>query len=177
MNATPLLSAEKAHLAGLLEAIQRCTYFLHAASIKPVWPLTGEALQERKKDEVLFEALSAFNERFAKLQDTLGAAMRHACLLEGENTEGFLKVLAYYEKTGVIESIEAWQMLRTVRNLAAHSYETDYAVIAEHFNTLYELLPVLYRASGAFVAHCKNRLNIVPTAADFSADFLRVVKR
>ncbi len=29
----------------------------------------------------LFEAASAFNERFSKLQDTLGAAMRHAALL------------------------------------------------------------------------------------------------
>ncbi len=69
MNLT-LLSSQKQHLAELLEAIQRCVYFL---------------------DVVLFEAMAAINERFAKLQDTLGAAMRHACILSGEPADSFLK--------------------------------------------------------------------------------------
>jgi len=41
-------------------------------------------LFSRKKDNDLFEALAAINERFAKLQDTLGSAMRHSLLLSGE---------------------------------------------------------------------------------------------
>ena len=56
MNMTSL-TAEREHLANLLEATQRC------------------------KVVDLFESLAAFNERFAKLQDTLGAAMRHGALL------------------------------------------------------------------------------------------------
>jgi hypothetical protein len=114
MTGKQLLASEKEHLAQLLEAIQRCGYFLDAASRKLPWPLQGDELQCRKKDTSLFEALSAFNERFAKLQDTLGVAMRHASLLLGENTDSFLKVLAYYEKQGVLESIASWQTLRTV---------------------------------------------------------------
>jgi hypothetical protein len=74
-----ILDAEKSHLADLLEAIQRCVYFLDASSRKLNWPLTAELLEAQKKDVVLFEAMAAINERFAKLQDTMGAAMRHAC--------------------------------------------------------------------------------------------------
>ncbi|QSH81884.1 hypothetical protein [Ferrovum myxofaciens] len=75
---TDLLLAEKTHLGNLLEAIQRCVYFLDATSRKLPWLLNGQLLRQYKKDEALFEALSAFNERFSKLQDTLAAAMRHA---------------------------------------------------------------------------------------------------
>jgi hypothetical protein len=46
----------------------------------------------------------------------------------------FLKVLAIFKKFKMISSIEDWQTARTARNLAAHDYQTDYAVVAEHFN-------------------------------------------
>lgn len=101
----PVLEAERAHLAGLLEAIQRCAYFLDASERKLAWPLTLNALETHKKEIALFESLAAINERFAKLQDTLGAAMRHAALLAGESGETFLKVLAFYEKIGVLNSL------------------------------------------------------------------------
>jgi len=93
-----ILNSEKLHLAELLEAIQRCVYLFDASSRKLTWPLTKERLETQKKDVVLFEAMAAINERFAKLQDTLGAAMRHACILAGEPTNSFLKVLSFYEK-------------------------------------------------------------------------------
>lgn len=117
MSLPNLLVAEKAHLAQLLEAVQRCVYFLDAAASGLPWPLDGEALALRKKDRELFGALAAFNERFAKLQDTLAAAMRHAHLLQGESADSFLKVLAWYEKQGVIASLADWQLLRTSRTI------------------------------------------------------------
>ena len=174
---TDLLLAEKAHLGNLLEAIQHCVYFLDAASRKLPWPLNGSLLLHRKKDETLFEALSAFNERFSKLQDTLGAGMRHALILLGEPSDSFLKVLAYYEKHAVIDSIDSWQLLRTARNLAAHDYEINYTEIAEHFNSLHELIDVLYGASQAFVAHCDNQLAIKPASADFTLEFFEITSR
>jgi len=124
-----ILDAERQYLASLLEAIQRCVYFLHASDSKITWPLDGGELAIKKKDEQLFESLSAINERFAKLQDTMGAAMRHAAMLMGEQTDSFLKVLAFYEKTGVIDSVSSWQLCRTARNLAAHDYETEDKII------------------------------------------------
>ncbi|WP_022947227.1 hypothetical protein [Methylohalobius crimeensis] len=170
------LEAEREHLASLLEAIQRCVYFLDASAGKLAWPLTAEFLQAHKKDPALFESLAAINERFAKLQDTLGAAMRHAYLLSGESGSTFLKVLAFFEKMGVINSIESWQLYRTTRNLAAHDYEIDYAAIAEHFNALYELEPALYRDAWRFVDYCRMELAVAPSQGDFSEEFLNIVR-
>jgi hypothetical protein len=172
---TEILDAEKAHLAQLLEAIQRCVYFLDAAIQKLPFPLHGSELENRKKDENLFETLSAFNERFSKLQDTLAAAMRHAYLLMGENANNFLKILAFYEKQEVVISIEQWQLLRTARNLAAHDYEIDYFQITQHFNTLYELTTILYSIADRFMDFCESQLAIKPTTPDFSNEFLVVI--
>jgi hypothetical protein len=108
MNESPL-EAQRSHLSNLFEAIQGSVYFLDASERKLSWPLEAEEVRSRKRDVALFESLAAINERFAKLQDTLGSAMRHAAILAGEPTESFLKVLSFYEKTGVIDSVATWQ--------------------------------------------------------------------
>jgi hypothetical protein len=171
LNPAEILDAEKIHLAQLIEAIQRCVYFLDVASRKLPWPLDGDVLNARKKDAALFEVLAAFNERFAKLQDVQGAAMGHACLLSGESRESFLKVLAHFEKQGVIESVTSWQIIRTARNFSAHDYETDYRAIADHFNALHQLLPTLYRTAWLFAEFALKQLGIGPATPDFSAEF------
>lgn len=173
MNMTSL-TAEREHLANLLEATQRCAHFLHASGSKVAWPLIGVTLQQRCKDVSLFESLSAFNERFAKLQDTLGAAMRHCALLMSEASAPFLKVLALFEKLEVIDSVEAWQLCRTARNLAAHDYETDYALIAEHFNELQVLQPILVGAAARLIALSARSLGIEPASSDFNPEFQQV---
>ena len=170
-----LLEHEKQHLASLLEAVQRCVYFLDAADGCVTWPLDAQALEQRKKDKELFGALAAINERFAKLQDTLGAAMRHAMGLLSEPSETFLQVLAFFEKVGVIVSIADWQTCRTARNLAAHSYETDYESIAEHFNSLHEMQSVLYVSAREFVSYCRVTIGITPASEDFADDFIVIV--
>lgn len=162
------LRAEKQHLANVLEAIQRCVYFLDASAKKLPWPLQRDYLEKNKKNVDLFESLAAVNERFAKLQDVLGSAMRHAALLAGEPTDSFLKTLAFYEKMGVIESVAEWQLYRTVRNLAAHDYETDYGEIAEHFNAMQELLDPLEQSARKFVEYCNDILDVSPASNTFS---------
>ncbi|MDH2918970.1 MAG: hypothetical protein PXX73_07245 [Sideroxydans sp.] len=173
MNET-ILTAERQHLANLLEAIQRCAYFLHASEQKINWPLTATQLAQRKKDPQLFESLAAINERFAKLQDTLGAAMRHSAMLMSEPTDSFLKVLSFFEKNGVISSVSAWQLCRAARNLAAHDYEVDYAAIAEHFNTLHDLQGMLYQTSVRLLAHTLENLAVAPASSDFTQEFTRI---
>ena len=171
-----LLSREKQHLANLLEAIQRCVYFLNASHAAIKWPLTGSVLTVRKKDTDLFEALAAINERFAKLQDTLGSAMRHSLLLSGEQADSFLKVLAIFEKNQVISSVEDWQVARTARNLAAHDYEINYADVADHFNTLNTLTRNLSQTARRFVIYCESELGICPRTLDFSEEFYLITK-
>lgn len=170
-----VLMAEKEYLANLLEALQRCIYFLESVDNKIPWPLDEELLTQKKKDVALFESLAAMNERFAKLQDTLGIAMRHASILSGESADSFLKILAFYEKVGVIESVATWQSSRSARNLAAHDYEIRYARIAEHFNTLHELRVGLYRAADKFLRYCQDQLAIAPASEEFSAEYGSVV--
>jgi hypothetical protein len=147
---------------------------LHASDSKIAWPLDARELAARKKDGALFESLSAINERFAKLQDTMGAAMRHAAMLMSEPSDSFLRVLAFYEKNGVIDSVSSWQLCRTARNLAAHDYETEYAAIAEHFNTLHGLQPMLYRTSARLLDICQANLGVCPASEDFAREFADV---
>ena len=177
MTIDAALRAEIKYLGGLLEAIQRCVYFLDAASRNVPWPLTEQVLASRKKDNELFESLAAVNERFSKLQDSLGAAMRHSLVLSGEQADSFIKVLAIFEKFKVISSIEAWQLARTARNLAAHDYQTDYAVVAEHFNTLHDLKNSLNTTAGRFVVYCESQLAITPQSADFASEFRAIILR
>lgn len=84
------------------------------------------------------------------------------------NAEGRL---ALFEKLAVIDSIDSWQLCRTARNLAAHDCETDYARIAEHFNELQALQPVLIKAAARLLALCAQSLGVVPATDDFKAEF------
>ncbi|WP_253446682.1 hypothetical protein [Halomonas sp. Y3] len=166
-----ILDEQRRHMALLLEAIQRCAWFLHQSEAKIDWPIDPEWLAEHKKDVDLFETLAAINERFAKLQDSLASSMRHSALLAAEPFDSFLKILAFFEKQGVIESISDWQRCRAVRNMAAHDYATSYAEIAEHFNLLHELSVVLLLASRHIIAWSAEQLDISPASPDFSAEF------
>lgn len=162
------------YLAELLEAVQRCAYFLDGSTKRLTWPLTKEFLADHRMNIDVFETVAAINERFAKLQDTLGAAMRHAAVLGGEQVVTFLRVLAFYEKIGVLTSMREWQDCRATRNLAAHDYDTDYAVLAEHFNTLHSLTPFLYETARRFVLYCRDELAVEPKSQDFALEFERV---
>lgn len=102
------------------------------------------------------------------------AAMRHSMILASEPAETFLKVIAFHEKIGVLESAAEWQLCRSARNLAAPAYETDYEAIAEHFNTLRELEPILYRSAFRFVTYCREQLGIGPASEDFTAEFAAI---
>jgi len=118
-DAHAFLAAQRAHLAELLEAIQRCVYFLHACDASLPWPLSVEVLTFHKKN-TLFGALATVNERFSKLQDPLGSTIRHSLLLFDEQADRFLKVLAIYEKLGVVSSRDDWQTAHSARNFAAY---------------------------------------------------------
>ena len=97
--------------------------------------------------------------------------MRLSPALMSEARLPFLRVLALFEKLAVIDSIDSWQLCRTARNLAAHDYETDYALIAEHFNELRSLQPVLIQAASKLLLLCGQALSVAPATADFESEF------
>ena len=100
-------------------------------------------MAERSKDVGFDERLAAINERFGKLQDLLATTMRHFCVLDGERTESFLRIASFCNKAGILESLEAWQTCRNLRNRAAHAYGTDYTDTAGHFNAMHSQMPLL----------------------------------
>lgn len=171
------LSLEKQHLAGLLEAVQRCVYFLEGLDSRLSFPLSGDALRSPCKDRELFDSLAALNERFSKLQDTCAGVMRHAAILSAERTETFLTVLSFYEKVGVIESVEEWQRIRMIRNMASHDYETSYDEIAEHFNALHTSIPQPLSTVVRLVDFCMQSLGIAPNEGAFSTDYQQIAQR
>lgn len=170
------LQQQEAYLAQLLEAVQRCAWFLDQSQRKITWPLDGSDLAARAKDANLFETLAAINERFAKLQDSLAASMRHTALLMGENTSHFLQVLALFEKLGVLDSARVWQQIRLVRNHAAHDYDLDYATIAEHFNTLQQLIPGLFATANRLLQHAHDALGVDPATSRFEHEFRQLLR-
>ena len=166
----PLLEDSHRHLGELLTAVERCIYFLEGARSRISWPVTGDELAARNKDIDLFTNLSAVNERFAKLQDTLGTAMRHAAMLAGEPSDNFLRVLAFFEKNRILASVKDWQAMRALRNLAAHEYGTNYAKTADHFNAIHSNIPTLYQMAAHFFRFCSENLDITASSPDFSKD-------
>jgi hypothetical protein len=78
---------------------------------------------------------------------------------------------------GVVTSIESWQLARTARNLAAHDYETDYDKVAEHFNTLHELVPEQVRIAAKFMSYCAEQLKVEPLSQDFALEFQQVANQ
>lgn len=154
------LGVQKKYLANLIVAIEHCIFFLEASANKQNWPLKAQFLADNSTNVELFEQLSAINERFLKLQDILAAAMRHGVLLAAEPLGDFLKVLSFYEKIGVVHSINRWQIYRTIRNLATHNYETDYKSIVQHFNTLKTMITPLKEEATRFINYCQQTLNI-----------------
>lgn len=171
---TPTLAESKQHLANLLVAVERCVYFMDGSVKRIDWPVNADHLASHSKDIDLFEAMSAVNERFAKLQDTLASAMRHAAILAGEPTDTFLRILAFFEKIDVLSSVDDWSAMRAFRNLAAHEYEISYTDIANHFNSLKNLIPKLYKTAQAFATYCQDQLHISASSKDFTTDFNQI---
>ena len=130
------------------EALDRIRRGLLFTESRLKWPIPNTD----SCDPETLEKLSAFTERFAKLQDVLAGAMRHAIILQGENPLTFADVLAVMEKLEIVEDQQIWIGIRLLRNKAAHEYTIDGEFQAEYFNTLHSQLPALLEMTGKFLA-------------------------
>jgi hypothetical protein len=89
----------------------------------------------------------------------------------------FWECFPFYEKVGVVDSMEAWQRLRMLRNMASHDYETSYDEIADHFNALHSSIPQLICTGIKLVDYCNRHLAVSPGSNDFSAEYLEIAQR
>ena len=174
MPETALLLPEQQYLAEQLTALERCAYFALITRSRIDWPLDTQTLHARRLDAQWFERLAALNERFAKLQDVLGAAMRHAAFLLAEPAPSFLHVLVFFEKHGVVASTPQWQRIRKMRNDAAHDYDIDPQATADHFNQIEVDLPSLAGTALRLVGFCKLWLKIEPVDAQVHVAFMEL---
>jgi hypothetical protein len=165
-----LLEESRGHLADLLEACQRCAWYLQASAASIRWPLSGKELAERSKDVEFYERLAAINERFGKLQDLLSTTMRHLCVLSGENNDSFLRVASFCSKVGILESLETWQACRSLRNRAAHAYGIDYTETAGHFNAMHAQIPFLTGSVVRLSDYIRRTLTIEAVDTSFLRD-------
>ncbi len=134
------------------EALSRLRQGLLYTESRLPWPITNT----QSCDAEILERLSAFSERFAKMQDVLAGAMRHALLLQGDNPLTFADVLATMEKLRIVEDQQEWINIRLLRNKAAHDYTIDGDHQAEYFNSLHAQLPVLLGMTERFLDWSEN---------------------
>jgi len=154
---TPLLEERKRLLADRLGAVRKLAERLAWSNKRVGFPLDGPTL--RAMDETRAESLSAFIERFSKLQDLLGATFREVASLSGQPAEDYNLVLSTMEKAGITKADE-WRELRALRNEVAHEYSLDVERQAGLFNALGEASGEILSTAERLVRYCVERLGI-----------------
>ena len=105
------------------------------ASIAPRRPLSAATLADLDDDAV--QDIDQFVLRFGKLQDVLGTRLFPVLLdvlQESYEDRPMLDKLNRLEKLGLLESTEAWEKLRALRNHFAHEYPDEPALRAAYLN-------------------------------------------
>ena len=118
------------------QAMRHRHHMRHAmASIAPRRPLSAATLADLDDDAV--QDIDQFVLRFGKLQDVLGTRLFPAlldALQEPYEDRPMLDKLNRLEKLGLLESTEAWEKLRALRNHFAHEYPDEPALRAAYLN-------------------------------------------
>lgn len=143
MLALDLAEKEAAHLA----------YTHRTLFAQPIDLQWVQALVER---EDLAEKIDAFVSRFGRLQDHIGEKLipRFAALL-GSEPKSLLDNLAYAEKTGWLDSAEAFVSARKLRNLLVHEYMAEAELFLESLQAADEATHMLINV----VAGIKQQAN------------------
>ena len=159
MNLKTLREEQCRLMAQRIAAIRRIRHGLHYTLSHLTLPIeTTENLGDAN-----LEALSAFNERFGKLQDVIAATMKQGTLLSGTDAETFPQVLSFMSKCGVIEDIEAWKSLRMLRNIGAHEYDIDPIRQADYFASLMQELPDMEAIADRLIKFSADQLECPST--------------
>lgn len=111
-----LIQRQLSHLENM------CTYLEFSRNrIKEILPVADWKGLTPEQHEIL----TAFRVRFSEYQEHLGKTMRAVAIEEEVDADRFGAVLAFMEKTGVLESSDRWKLLRELRNAVNHEYEED----------------------------------------------------
>lgn len=108
---------------------ERNVYHLQRALdlLSPILPMTGERFEHLTDAQV--QTLDQFILRFTKLQDAMGGRIFPAILeylQEQYEERPMLDKLNRLEKLGYLQSAQAWQNIRDIRNKFSHDYPDDW---------------------------------------------------
>jgi hypothetical protein len=95
------------------------------------------------------ERLAALKGRFGEMQDHLGAAMKLVARIENVDAAVFTYVLSLMERIGAIPSLGSWELVRDLRNKAAHAYDDDSARQAQIYNDILDQTSFLFHTLDA----------------------------
>ena len=107
--------------------------------LENILPINEIKLAELNKEGRAFLDMMAV--RYAKLQDLIGSkifALLLEVMAEPVESNRFLDTLAHLEKIGILESMNFWIDLRSVRNFIAHEYPEEPELLVKNINNLYE---------------------------------------
>ena len=109
------------------------------------FPLKSEYIETILESDEEIVLLDSIVYRFAKLQDTLGKALREFLYESGESIDSFtmIDVLNLAEKLGLNINKKIWMESRKIRNEISHEYIIDYEKIANALNDMYNLFDFL----------------------------------
>jgi predicted nucleotidyltransferase len=108
------------------------------SKVKDIFPLSASKYEKLDDDEV--EAIDQYLFRFAKLQDTLGDKLFKLVVsqyLDNIDQLTFLDILNHLEKIEILEDINIWKRLRTIRNDISHQYDDEPQEMAEALNNIF----------------------------------------
>ena len=119
--------------------LQETTQTLFDARAGDSWALPGGPLPS-----ALSERLDAFVARFARLQDSLGDKLLPALLTAlAEPAGAAIDNLNRGERLGWLASVEAWRVIRALRNQMIHEYVEDRRVLESALVAARDAVPML----------------------------------
>jgi len=101
--------------------------------------------------------VNSFLFNYIKIQDKLGASLFRKLLLSLREIDNeslpMIDILNLLEKLEIIESVQAWDKLREIRNIIAHEYPSDTEERLENITLAlhgYECLKILFANIGQY---------------------------
>ena len=126
-------------------------------TLMPFFPLTRVGYEAFDDDHVSY--LDQFLYRFSKLQDSIGQKLFKAVLSykkEEVLNKSFIDIINRLEQLEYLEDVDAWFILRDIRNQLAHDYEDDVDELVEIINIIFSKKELLEKYFVTIVSKLGN---------------------
>jgi hypothetical protein len=126
-------------------------------TLMPCFPLTKASYESFDDNHVSY--LDQFLYRFSKLQDSIGQKLFKAVLSykkEEVSNKSFIDIVNRLEQLEYLQDVDAWFVLRDIRNQLAHDYEDDVDELVTIINIIFSKKELLERYFVTIVSKLGN---------------------